>query len=63
MLEVVNGGLVKGGVGICRIGRGGVLEVRGLVIFGMEGIKGGRLRLRGFFFFVLLVVVGLVVVF
>lgn len=35
-------GLGSGGVGICKIGKGGALLARGSVTPGMEGIKGGR---------------------
>lgn len=37
----VNSGLSRGGVGICKIGRGGALLVSGSVTPGIEGIKGG----------------------
>lgn len=40
----VKGGLSRGGVGTCRMGRGGALVVRGSVTPGMEGIKGGSER-------------------
>lgn len=37
-----NGGLTRGGVGSCRIGRGGALLVSGSVTPGMVGINGGK---------------------
>lgn len=42
MSFVVKGGLSKGGEGNCRIGRGGMLDDKGSVTPGMEGIKGGN---------------------
>lgn len=44
MLLASNGGLSNGGVGICRIGRGGALLVKGSVTPGMVGISGGSDR-------------------
>jgi hypothetical protein len=44
MLDTEKGGLLRGGVGTCRMGRGGALEERGSVTPGIEGISGGRLR-------------------
>ena len=40
----VNGGLSRGGVGTCRIGRGGALVVRASVTPGMVGMSGGKDR-------------------
>jgi len=40
----VNGGLSSGGVGICKIGKGGAFSVRTSVTPGMLGIRGGRER-------------------
>lgn len=56
MFFIVNGGLLRGGVGIWRMGSGGVRLLRGLVIFGIVGMRGGRLS------FFLLILVGEVVV-
>lgn len=42
MLLPSHGGDSRGGVGICRIGSGGALELRGSVTPGMEGMRGGR---------------------
>jgi hypothetical protein len=42
MLLAVNGGDAKGGVGTCKIGKGGALLARGSVTPGIEGISGGR---------------------
>ena len=36
------GGLANGGVGTCRIGKGGAFLDRGTVTPGILGIKGGR---------------------
>jgi hypothetical protein len=47
MSDAVKGGLSSGGVGSCRIGRGGALEARGSVTPGMAGITGGKLRSKG----------------
>jgi hypothetical protein len=44
MLLGVKGGLSSGGVGTCKIGRGGALVVNGSVTPGIEGISGGRDR-------------------
>ena len=41
----VKGGLSSGGVGTCRIGRGGAFVVRGSVTPGMDGMSGGSERL------------------
>jgi hypothetical protein len=40
----VNGGLSRGGVGICRIGSGGALLDKGSVTPGIVGMSGGKLR-------------------
>ena len=40
----VNGGLSSGGVGTCRIGKGGALVVKASVTPGMVGIRGGKER-------------------
>lgn len=45
-----NGGLLNGGVGTCKMGNGGAFEDKGSVTPGIEGIKGGRLIPKGFFF-------------
>lgn len=42
MLLASKGGLSNGGVGICKIGRGGALLVRGSVTPGIVGISGGK---------------------
>lgn len=44
MLLASKGGLSSGGVGICKIGRGGALLVKGSVTPGIKGINGGRER-------------------
>ena len=44
MLLAVKGGLSSGGVGTCRMGSGGALDVKGSVTPGIDGIKGGRER-------------------
>jgi hypothetical protein len=41
---LVKGGLSSGGVGSCKIGRGGALLERGSVTPGIVGMSGGRLR-------------------
>jgi hypothetical protein len=40
----VNGGLSNGGVGTCRIGKGGALVVRASVTPGIVGMRGGKER-------------------
>ena len=40
----VKGGLSRGGVGTCKIGKGGALVERGSVTPGMDGMRGGRER-------------------
>jgi hypothetical protein len=40
----VKGGLSSGGVGTCKIGKGGALVVKGSVTPGMDGIRGGKER-------------------
>lgn len=40
----VNGGLSNGGVGTCKMGKGGALVVRASVTPGMLGIRGGKER-------------------
>jgi hypothetical protein len=40
----VKGGLSNGGVGTCRMGRGGALVVKASVTPGMLGIRGGKER-------------------
>jgi hypothetical protein len=44
MLLGVKGGLSNGGVGTCKIGRGGALVVNGSVTPGIEGMSGGSDR-------------------
>ena len=44
MLLLLKGGLSSGGVGTCKIGKGGAFVVSGSVTPGMEGIRGGRER-------------------
>jgi hypothetical protein len=39
MLDGVKGGLCKGGVGSCRMGSGGALDVRGSVTPGIAGTR------------------------
>jgi hypothetical protein len=38
----VKGGLSSGGVGTCKIGKGGALVVKGSVTPGIVGIRGGK---------------------
>lgn len=38
----MKGGDAKGGVGTCKIGKGGAFETIGSVMIGMDGMSGGR---------------------
>ena len=42
ILLAVKGGVSSGGVGTCKMGSGGALDVKGSVTPGIDGIKGGR---------------------
>lgn len=49
-LVTSKGGLSNGGVGTCKMGKGGALEAKGSVTPGIAGIRGGRLIPKGLFF-------------